>query len=95
MRGFVRLEQIWRWMRDPADLWRTLLLEAWEGDSGGAERGHLLLQLDVWGRRPVQRADSGGFLEFEFGGVAEEEKGKLEIRRQKLESRNSKMETRK
>jgi len=39
------------------------------------------------------RAESGGCLEFEFGGVAEEEKGKLEIRRQKgekakLESRN-------
>jgi len=27
---------------------------------------------------------SSGFLEFEFGGVGEEEKGKLETRRQKL-----------
>jgi len=37
---------------------------------------------------------SGGFLEFDFGGVAEEEKEKLETRRQKLEAeiRNSKLE---
>ncbi len=39
------------------------------------------------------RVGLGGFLEFEFGGVAEEEKEKLETRRQKgekakLESRN-------
>ena len=39
--------------------------------------------------------ESGGFLEFDFGGVAEgvedaEEKGKLETRNQKLESRRQK-----
>jgi hypothetical protein len=32
--------------------------------------------------------ESGGFLEFEFGGVVEEEKGKLETRMQKVEKRN-------
>jgi len=38
--------------------------------------------------------ESGGFLEFEFGGVAEEEKGKLETRRQKLEVRRKRQEVR-
>ncbi len=40
------------------------------------------------------RVGSGGFLEFEFGGLGEEEKGKLETRRQKLEVRRKRQEVR-
>jgi len=36
---------------------------------------------------------SGGFLEFDFGGVAEGGKDKLEIRNLKLETREQKFET--
>jgi hypothetical protein len=40
------------------------------------------------------RSGLGGFLEFEVGGVGEEEKEKLETRRQKVERRRQKVKSR-